>query len=243
SGRFEMKSFVGKKLLAGRDVPGDFLSLKGAGALKKLTGGDLITVESKGKDERSEIKGKFNIIITSNTRLSLTIEGDRSAWERRLLVIPFEREPVAKPIPNFGEQLVEEEGEGILAWMVEGAQKLLSDLGECGRIRLDAVQRKRVSDLLAESDSVTTFVAGRVVRETGARAATSRLFEAYTGFCFNRDMPTVSRKQFERHVGAEMRRIHHASPSENILTGEDRSRGYLGVRLLRDSEEDIDVAE
>ena len=242
SGRFEMKSFVGKNLLAGRDVPGDFLNQKGASAIKKLTGGDLMTVESKGKDERSEITGEFNLIVTANTRLVVAIEGDKSAWRRRLLIIPFEREPVGKPIPNFGKMLVEEEGEGILAWMVEGAKLLLQDLKEHGRIQLDAIQRKRISDLLAESDSVLAFVTRRVAPTDGGKVFTRDLFEHYIDFCLNNDMPEISKPAFERRVRTEMLQAHHAVHSENIEIHGRRRRGYLGVRLLRENEEDAAIS-
>ena len=238
AGRFEMKSFVGKNLLAGRDVPGDFLNQKGAPAIKKLTGGDLISVESKGKDERSEIVGEFNIIVTANSRLVVAIEGDKSAWRRRLLVIPFEREPVNKPIPNFGKLLVQEEGEGILAWMVEGAQLLLRDIKGHGRIQLDALQRKRITDLLAESDSVMAFVTRRVVPEKQGKVHTRELFEAFTDFSLNHDLPPVTKAAFNRRLRSEMLDAHGSVASENVERHGRRGRGYLGVRLLGDSEED-----
>ncbi|MCB1064280.1 MAG: bifunctional DNA primase/polymerase [Verrucomicrobiae bacterium] len=241
SGRFEMKSYVGKHLLAGRDVPGDFLNQKGASALKKLTGGDLMSIESKGKDERSEIVGEFNIIITANSRLVVAIEGDKSAWRRRLLIIRFEREPVGKPIPNFGKLLVEEEGQGILAWMVEGAQLLLRDLeSDYGRIQLDAAQKKRILDLLAESDSVMAFVTRRVIPEKEGKVLTENLFDAYTDFCLEHDLPPVSKTAFQRRLRSEMLDAHKAVASENLESFGHRRRGYLGVRLLRVDEEDVE---
>ncbi len=239
SGRFEMKSFVGKNLLAGRDVPGDFLNQKGASALKKLTGGDLMTIESKGKDDRSEIVGEFNVIVTANTRLIIALEGDKSAWKRRLLLIPFEREPAVKPIVKFGEKLVEEEGEGILAWMVEGAQLLLRDMDERGRILLDGIQRERVLGLLAESDSVMAFVTRRVCLDTNSNVRTRDLYDSYMNFCDDNGFVSLQQKMFERRLPSEMLEAHGAKASENIHTGGTRSRGYIGVRVLGSSEEDI----
>jgi hypothetical protein len=82
--RFELGRFLGKSLLYGPDVPEDFLNCKGASYLKAMIGGDPMTMEFKGSNERPEIVCRFNAIVTCNSRLTVRLEGDAEAWRRRL---------------------------------------------------------------------------------------------------------------------------------------------------------------
>lgn len=87
-GRFEAEGFIGKTLLVGTDVPMDFLSGKSVTVLKGLTGGDTIQAEVKGRGSRVDLKGGFNVMVTSNASLNVRLEDDVKAWRRRLLVFP-----------------------------------------------------------------------------------------------------------------------------------------------------------
>ena len=73
--RFEMAAFGGKTLLIGSDVPGNFLQRSGAEVLKKLTGRDLIEAEFKGGNTRTSLSGVFNVLVTSNNRLRVRMDG------------------------------------------------------------------------------------------------------------------------------------------------------------------------
>ena len=86
--RFELFAYVGKTLLAGKDVAGNFLNLEGSHIVKALCGGDLLDAEKKNGG-RMQIKGDYNILITSNSRLWLKLDGDAGAWERRLLIVEY----------------------------------------------------------------------------------------------------------------------------------------------------------
>lgn len=107
--RFELARFYGKTLLAGADVEPTFLKQRGANMLKSLVGGDILHGEIKGSRESLTIKGNFNVLITCNQRLVVTINGDVSAWLRRLLIIEFTGKPPEKKIPNFSRLLIETE--------------------------------------------------------------------------------------------------------------------------------------
>lgn len=93
SGRFENSRFVGKTLLTGKDVKPGFLDTPGASMLKALTGKDTLTTEFKHSNERIDIVGNFNIIITSNATLHIRLEGDATAWGRRILWIKYDNQP------------------------------------------------------------------------------------------------------------------------------------------------------
>lgn len=101
--RFELYRFLKKTLLVGVDVPADFLSTKGATVLKGLVGGDIMDAEQKGGTGCFPLEGTFCIVITSNSRLRVRLEGDVRAWRRRLLIVRYEAPPPAKKIPDFGK--------------------------------------------------------------------------------------------------------------------------------------------
>ena len=94
--RFELFSFVGKSLLIGQDVAGDFLNTEGAHVIKALSGGDLLEAERKNGG-KVQLTGNFNILVKTNARLWLKLDGDAGAWERRLLIIEFTKKRSAKP--------------------------------------------------------------------------------------------------------------------------------------------------
>ena len=112
--RFEIFRFLGKTLLVGVDVPADFMSTSGAIVIKGLVGGDMFDAEQKGGTGCFPVPGHFNVLITSNSRLRLLLEGDAGAWRRRLLVVRYEKPPPTKRILDFDHVLLREEGSGIL---------------------------------------------------------------------------------------------------------------------------------
>lgn len=233
--RFEVASYHGKKLLAGRDVSGDFLNTMYASALKKLTGGDLLSGEMKGVNLRLKIRGTFCAIMTTNKRLIVNIDGDKTAWRRRLLIVNFDRQGPSKPIPEFSRLLLNQESPGILRWMIAGAQLLLQDIEKHGVIAISPEQSRRVSDLLNESDSVSMFVNERITPDPASAVTTRELNNEYRDFCQTKGFDPVSEKQFERQVKPEITDVHKAHASENIEVYKDvRVRGYRGVRLIQE---------
>ena len=96
--RFESYRCLGKPLLLAPDVRGNFLNSPSASGLKSLVGGDFISAEAKGSNETFDMVGDFNVLITSNVRLCVHVDGDAGAWERRIRLIRFNRPPPVKLI-------------------------------------------------------------------------------------------------------------------------------------------------
>jgi putative DNA primase/helicase len=125
--RFELGRFLGKTLLYGADVPEKFLNHRGASVLKSLTGGDPVTLEFKRSNESPMVVCKFNAIVTCNSRLTVHLEGDTDAWRRRLVIINYEKPKPENVIANLSEQILENEGSGVLNWQLEGLEKVRAD--------------------------------------------------------------------------------------------------------------------
>jgi len=229
--RFEIAGLVGKTLLTGKDVPGDFMNCRGAGMIKCLTGGDRLSAEQKNVKHRFEVMGDFCMIITSNSRLHLRLDGDSGAWERRLLILDFEQPPTAKPIPYFAEKLVQTEGPGILNWCIAGALMLITDL-KAGGFRITETQRKRVSTLLNESDSVRYFITECVAKDPTGDVTVAELLTSYNDFCDEQGWQAVSGRQFERQVGDIVMEVHRAPRRNDIKRDGKNQRGFARIQMV-----------
>lgn len=163
--RFEIGRMIGRTLLIGPDVKGNFLSESGAHWIKALVGGDPLVAETKNSNQKFTIYGLFNLLITSNVRLRIYLDGDESAWERRLIIVRYDKVYNGQRIFEIEKYLLEKEAPGILNWCIDGLSMLYRDYSKSGDITLTANQQKRVSDLLAESDSLRLFVRNEIVRD------------------------------------------------------------------------------
>jgi phage/plasmid-associated DNA primase len=163
--RFEIGRMIGRTLLIGADVKGNFLSNKSAYRIKSLVGGDPLEAEIKGSNQRFTIYGCLNLVITSNARLRVFLSGDQSAWERRILIVRYEVPFTGKKIFEIEKYLLAREDSGILNWCIDGLSLLFQDYAKAGDIVLTPDQQKRVTDLLNESDSLRLFVSTQIVRD------------------------------------------------------------------------------
>ena len=230
SDRFELDDIDRVSLLVGSDVAGDFLSCSGAKVIKALTGGDPLTLEFKGGRKR-QITGDHNVLITCNDKLRVQLDGDESAWHRRLLIIPFENIPQVST-PDFDRILMAEEGSGILNWFLLGAVRLARFAREGRRWPLTQEQQRRVDALLAESDSLRTFVNARVARDPDCSLTVDEITAEYENFCADLGWGAMTKAQAERGLGPLMMEIHRAAKRNDIQRGTSNRRGFMGVRLV-----------
>lgn len=229
--RFEAYNYRGKNLLVGSDVNPRFLSTQGANELKSLVGGDIIMAEKKNGDSVSLI-GDFNVIITSNSRLKVRLEGDNDAWQRRLILVPYELPRPAKPDPQFKEKLIQSEASGILNWMIEGARDLLDDYAKTGKFQLEPLQKARVEGLLAESDSIREFVRGALAPAERADVTKEELYEGYISYCETRAWSPLPNAEVRTKLSDAILEIHRKTDRNDIDREGRAKRGYKGLRLL-----------
>jgi hypothetical protein len=172
----------------------------------------------------------FNVLITSNSRLTARIEQDRSAWQRRLAIVEYEKPRTSKTIPEFPEILIRDEGSGILLAAVEGLQKLLADIKEYGTLQLSTRQRERVESLLNESDGLRLFLGSSVETDTEKDLTTAEILHEYSGFCLERGWSMSTRKA-ESELPDLMVELFQAIRSNHIERGDGKVRGYRGVKF------------
>ena len=227
--RFELARFTEKTLLTGKDVPGNFLMNRGAHVIKSLSGGDALSTEIKGTMGSDTFDGEFAIIITSNCRLRVRLDGDSGAWRRRLILINYERPKTDTPIPDFARMLLNTEGPGILCWAVEGARELVD---RNYKFPISVEQQSRVDSLLDESDALSSFVRTQIQTSDAQTLATNEITEAFFEFCKSRNWAASSLKEVERDLPDVMMEIHRSAKSNSIERYGKNVKGYRGVRLL-----------
>jgi P4 family phage/plasmid primase-like protien len=235
--RFELFRYRKKTLLVGVDVDGDFLNTKGAAVLKGLVGGDWFDAEQKGGTGCFQIQGKFNVIITSNARLRVRLQGDVGAWKRRITIVRYEAPPPKKKIPDFAGLLVRNEGSGILNWALIGAQKLLHEMpAEGGDFVLTTRQAGIVDSLLAESESLRHFLRDRVIKDSSKDVAVAEIVEAYAAYCPERKWQPMPLTEVQHQLEALMLELFGVAKSNDIRRNDKQLRGFHQVTLVGDSE-------
>ncbi|HOY08846.1 MAG TPA: hypothetical protein PLB05_02080 [Candidatus Omnitrophota bacterium] len=222
--RFELFRYLKRTLLTSVDVPGNFLSEKGAHVIKGLVGGDWFDAEQKCGTGSFPFQGNFCMLITSNSRLQVRLDGDTGAWRRRLLIIRFNAPEPAKVVPEFNEVLIRDEGSGILNWALQGLGMLLQDIKERGTIALTEAQKNIVDALLAESDSLRQFLVENVVTDEESDLTVTEIIEAYAEYCplkgWNPKPITVIQRELERLVLELFK-----TTKSNSITREDEGNG------------------
>ncbi len=239
--RFELFRYLKRTLLTSVDVPGNFLSEKGAHVIKGLVGGDWFDAEQKGGTGSFPFQGNFCMLITSNSRLQVRLDGDTGAWRRRLLIIRFNAPEPAKVVPDFNEVLIHDEGSGILNWALQGLGMLLQDIKERGTISLTDAQKNIVDALLAESDSLRQFLIENVVSDENSDLTVTEIIEAYAEYCpikgWNPKPITVIQRELERL----MLELFKTTKSNSIARDDEdsgKTKSHRGFRRINFKEEE-----
>lgn len=231
--RFELFRYLKRTLLVGVDVEADFLSTKGAAVLKGLVGGDWFDAEQKGGTGSFQLQGTFNVLITSNARLRVRLQGDVGAWGRRLNIVRYEAPPPARKINDFGAYLVRTEGSGILNWALLGAQKVLSEIpDDGGDLKLTARQRGIVDSLLAESDSLRHFLQERVIADSYGDLTVTELVEGYGAYCPERKWQPLPITEVHNKLEGLMLELFGVTKRHDVKREDKNQRGFSGVKFI-----------
>lgn len=119
----EIAQLMGARMVVTSEVPSG--AKFDAAKLKKIVGGEYLSGRFMRGDFFS-FKPTHTLFVMANDRLTVQHE-DRAFW-RRLREIPFLFTPVkGEVIKGLAEKLVQEEGPGILQWIIEGAVDYINE--------------------------------------------------------------------------------------------------------------------
>jgi putative DNA primase/helicase len=156
--------------------------------------------------------------------------GGHAFW-RRIRLIPFERVVVAdRKIDNLAGELVQEEGPGILHWLIEGAIRYLTS-----RDPLTGPSSVRLATAAYETteDHIGRFLSECCMRqgpETGdLRVEQGLLYGTYTAWCSSEGIRADTARAFAGRIRQE---IGLASPAEMLKSS--GKKYYPSLALLPD---------
>ena len=174
----EMAEVKGKRLLIAAEMQ------EGArlndSTVKQLCSTDDIFAEKKYKDPFSFSPSHSLVLYTNH--LPRVSASDDGIW-RRLIVIPFNAKIEGKSdIKNYRDYLYQNAGESILAWIIEGAKRVI-DLGY--KFPVPAVVQKAIDDYRAQNDWFGNFLDEKCDVGDSFKESSSTLYQAYRNHCID----------------------------------------------------------
>ncbi len=146
------------------------------GLVKTLTGGDRLSArEMHGRRFDFAPTHKIMVVTNHKPRVRGT---DESIW-RRLRLVPFEHTVrLEEQDPNLRRKLVEDSGQALLAWLVQGAVAWYEyGLGSAGKIE------QATAAYRAEQDTFAAFLTDCTEDAPGARTPLKEFWEAWREWC------------------------------------------------------------
>ena len=213
----ELAEVKGKRLLIAAEMQ------EGArlndSTVKQLCSTDDVFAEKKYKDPFSFTPCHTLVLYTNH--LPKVSASDDGIW-RRLIVIPFGAKIEGKnDIKNYGEYLYNNAGESILAWIIEGARKVIAlDY----KLPVPACVQKAIDEYRAQNDWFGHFLEDRCELADGFRESSGALYQAYRNY-------SIDTNEYVRSTADFYFALEKAG-FERIVR--DGRRFFTGLRLKTD---------
>ena len=220
----EMAEVKGKRMLIAAEMQEG--SRLNDSTVKQLCSTDDVFAEKKYKDPFS-FKPCHTLVLYTN-HLPRVSASDDGIW-RRLIVIPFNAKITGKSdIKNYGEYLFDNAGESILAWIIEGARKVI-ELDY--QIPVPACVQNAIDEYRSQNDWFGHFLADKCEVDDSYKESSSALYQAYRNYSLDCNEYIRSTADFYfalEKAGFERIKVHN-------------KRFFKGLRLREenDAEEDF----
>jgi P4 family phage/plasmid primase-like protien len=172
----ELAEVKGKRLLIAAEMQ------EGArlndSTVKQLCSTDDVFAEKKYKDPFSFTPCHTLVLYTNH--LPRVSASDDGIW-RRLIVIPFNAKiEGSSDIKNYGEYLYNNAGESVLAWIIEGARKVIAlDY----KIPVPACVQNAIDAYRSQNDWFGHFLDDKCELGAALKESSSALYQAYRNYC------------------------------------------------------------
>lgn len=225
--RFDVYATFGKLLNVSPEE--SELSARIENKLKHYTGDGLVSSDRKHRDT-IQFKPTARLVLTSNKRPKVSDES-RGFW-RRMLYLPF-RVPVEEHRINrsLAEEVIREEGEGILQWSLAGLRRLMLT----GEFTKSALAEEEKLEYKRESSPMMQFVDDMIVRDEGASEVVGKVYGAYLSWAKGQHEKPLNAMEFGKGL---KQIIPNLEVYQYRVKGEKRKeRAYIGIRLNEEDEE------
>ncbi len=196
--------------------------------VKMLTGGDTLSARFMGQNF-FDFKPTHTLFMAVNHLPEVKSGGD-GFW-RRLRKIDFRKTiPAEKRKENFAQLLVQEEGPGILQWMVDGAVRLTNQgFSEPESVKM-ATQSYR-----HEEDHIAKFLDEKTIVADTASVTKVAVYNAYRDWCAENGEKPVTQNNLSREVRARL------GVAESSNAG---FRMFIGVELMKSAPpQEVSISE
>lgn len=148
--------------------------------VKQLCSTDELFAEKKYKDPFSFTPTHTLVLYTNHLpKVSATDDG---IW-RRLIVIPFDAKIEGNSdIKNYSEYLYQNAGEAVLAWVIEGARKVIE---RDYKFPIPACVKNAIDVYRAQNDWFGHFLDDKCEVGETYRESSGALYQAYRNYCLN----------------------------------------------------------
>jgi putative DNA primase/helicase len=182
--RSDLAMLHGARIVSINELPGGMMLDENV--TKQLAGREPISARFLYHEHFSFLP-RFTPWVRTNHRP--IIKGtDNGIW-RRMLIVPFRRTFAPQEQDNDLEAKIMREAEGVLAWMVEGAQLYLqTGLKRSPAMSAEVARYRTDSDLLGE------FLADKTVADAAAEIRQSALFSEYKLWCDTNGLKPCSKR-------------------------------------------------
>ena len=196
--------------------------------IKAVTGDDEIQARRFFKSWFN-FQPQFKILVAGNHEPELRQVDD--AMRRRLLIIPMNHKvPREEQTPNLHRIMIEEEGEQILAWAVEGCLRWQKD----GIPPSEAI-RGATDDYWAVEDALARWIEDECDLGAGFEESRADLYHSWKGWRKSRNVKrTGGDTSFKREM--DSRKEEFGFEDGRVGPQKARKRGYHGIRLKGDFE-------
>ena len=176
---------------------------------------------SPRKNTRTRSATPCHTLVLYTNHLPKVSASDDGIW-RRLIVIPFDAKiEGSSDIKNYSEYLYNNAGESILAWIIEGAKKVIAlDY----KIPVPACVQTAIDEYRAQNDWFGHFIEDKCDIGDGLKESSSALYQAYRNYCL--DTNEYVRNTADFYFALE------AAGYERIV--QNRKRFFKGIALKVD---------
>lgn len=189
--RFSASALYGTWVNIRNDIPPH--KIKNVGLIKEILAGDPIKIERK-REDAFFYRPKTKHMFSSNQLPRSEIEDD--AFFRRILLVSFPFSvPEEEQDKDLPDKLLKEKS-GILNWMLKGLQRLRENKGFTGD---ESIQKTR-GTWEEWGDPVAKFKSEKMVEDTGAVVAKSKVHSEFLDFCRENDFPSMSQHKLTREL-------------------------------------------
>ena len=161
--------------------------------VKMLTGGDILSARFMNQNF-FDFKPTHTLFLAVNHLPAVKSGGD-GFW-RRLRKLDFKVTiPKEEQRENFAQQMIEEEGPGILQWMVDGAVRLTSaGFNEPESVKLATLEYRH------EEDHIAKFIDERILVTANGTATKTSVFNSYREWCIENGERPITQNSLNREL-------------------------------------------